>query len=200
MQCRFCRAGLEDAFIDLGSTPLSNAFRSAEQLAQPEVFLPLKLWVCRTCFLVQVNEFERPEHIFDSSYAYFSSYSTTWLEHAAKYADMIVERLDLTPSSLVVEIASNDGYLLKHFKQRGIACLGVEPAANTAAAARALGLEVISEFFGDKLAGTLAGERGKADLLIGNTCPTSTISSAVCVLRCGKTAPSRWNSLICCAW
>ncbi|MGH2920598.1 MAG: SAM-dependent methyltransferase, partial [Gaiellaceae bacterium] len=129
--CRLCRAELKHVFADLGMSPLSNFFPTEAQLGEMEPFYPLTALVCDRCFLVQLREFASPTEIF-GDYAYFSSYSTTWLEHARVYADMIVERLRLGPSSQVIEVASNDGYLLQYFVAKGIPALGVEPAANVA--------------------------------------------------------------------
>ncbi|RLC10185.1 MAG: SAM-dependent methyltransferase, partial [Deltaproteobacteria bacterium] len=143
-------------------------FLTKEQLNAPETFYPLKLFVCENCWLVQIDEYKQADEIFSKDYAYFSSYSAIWLEHARCYADMITERIGLTGSSLVTEIASNDGYLLQYFQQKQIPCLGIEPSENTADAAREKGIPVVVDFFGEKLAIQLASEGKKADLLIGN--------------------------------
>lgn len=168
MKCRFCRSELRHEFLDLGSSPPSNSFLSAAGLNSPEVFYPLKLFVCDKCFLVQVDEYKASGEIFCSDYVYFSSFSKSWLAHARAYTDMIVERLKLTPQSLVVEIASNDGYLLQYFQEKKIPCFGVEPSMGVAKAAMDKGLKVVTGFFGTSLAGMLAAETGKVDLLIGN--------------------------------
>ena len=166
--CRFCKAELRHTFADLGVSPVSNAFLKAEHLDQMEPFYPLHAFVCANCFLVQLEEFESPERIFNSEYAYFSSYSDTWIEHARLYTESITSRLDLNKNSFVVEIASNDGYLLQNFVRRGIPALGVEPAANVAAVARDKGLETLADFFGTKMARDLIRTRRRADLILGN--------------------------------
>ena len=165
--CRLCGASLEHVVADLGSSPLSNAYPTAEQIAAGEVFYPLRALVCGECFLVQLEQFEPPETIFSDEYAYFSSFSTTWLEHSKRYVDEITDRLGLDGGSHVVEVASNDGYLLQYFVQRGISVLGIEPTANTAAAARAKGVPTEERFFGRDTA-TALREEHEADLLIGN--------------------------------
>jgi SAM-dependent methyltransferase len=164
--CRFCGAPLAHVFADLGMTPLSNSFLTAKELDRMEPFYPLRALVCERCFLVQLGNFASPDEIF-GDYAYFSSYSTTWLEHARSYADMIVERLALGVESRVVEVASNDGYLLQFFAAKGIPVLGVEPAANVARVAIERGVPTEIAFFGCDTARRLAAEAG-ADLLIGN--------------------------------
>ncbi|MCU1347664.1 MAG: C-methyltransferase [Acidobacteria bacterium] len=163
-RCRFCDAPLEHIFADLGMSPLSNAFLRADQLQEMEPFYPLTAYVCERCFLVQLPEVETPENIF-GDYAYFSSFSDTWLAHARVYCEAMRERLALDGERLVIEIASNDGYLLQFFREAGIPVLGIEPAANVAAAARAKGIETLVEFFGVAAARALPR---KADLLIGN--------------------------------
>ncbi|HEV3046273.1 MAG TPA: class I SAM-dependent methyltransferase [Solirubrobacteraceae bacterium] len=164
--CRFCGAALEHPFVDLGSSPLANSYIPSEREGEMEPFYPLRALVCGNCFLVQLEEFETPERIF-SDYAYFSSYSASWVEHARRYAERMVESLELGPESQVVEIASNDGYLLQHFHERGIPVLGVEPAANVAEAAIAKGIPTLVRFFGRRTASSIAA-RGRADLLLGN--------------------------------
>ena len=164
--CRLCGAPLSHVFVDLGMSPLSNSYLTADQLLQMEQFYPLRALVCDRCFLVQLKAYETPERIF-SDYAYFSSYSSTWIEHARAFAETAIERFGLDQSSTVVEIASNDGYLLQYFARHGIRVLGVEPAANVASAARAKGIDTVTEFFGRVTAQRLAAEFG-ADLLIGN--------------------------------
>jgi len=133
--CRFCSTELREVFADLGMSPLSNSYIHAEELERMEPFYPLRVFVCERCFLVQLEEFERAEAIFSADYAYHSSYSTTWVEHARRYAESMVEHLGLGPESRVVELASNDGYLLQHFVERGIPVLGVEPARGVAESA-----------------------------------------------------------------
>jgi len=168
MQCRFCKTTLKQEFINLGNAPASNSFLTLEQLNEPEVFYPLRVFVCDHCFLVQVDEYKSSESIFDGGYVYFSSYSTSWLAHAKRYVDMTEKRFDLNDKSLVVEIASNDGYLLQYFNEKKIPVLGIEPTSNTADVAMKKGVETITEFFGVRLADTLARAGKKADLLLGN--------------------------------
>jgi hypothetical protein len=164
--CRFCAAPLSSVFVDLGMSPLANSYLSPEQGNGMEPFYPLRALVCDSCFLVQLEEFETPEHIF-GDYAYFSSYSTTWLDHASRYVESMTERFALDESSHVVEIASNDGYLLQYFHERQIPVLGIEPAANVAKVALQKGIPTLVEFFGVETAKSLA-EESKADLLLGN--------------------------------
>lgn len=168
MKCRFCRHELTHEFIDLVSSPPSNSFLTEEELNEPEVFYPLKLYVCEKCFLVQVDEYKKSQEIFGDKYIYFSSISKSWLKHAQNYVDMITKRLHLTPESFVIEIASNDGYLLQYFKDKEIPCLGIEPAKATAEEARKRGIEVITEFFGSSLGQELARQGRTADLVVGN--------------------------------
>lgn len=165
--CRFCEEALTHTFADLGMSPLANSYLKPEQLNQMERFYPLHTYVCQKCFLVQLQEFETPEAIF-SDYAYFSSYSDTFLAHAKSYVEMAIERFHLTTQSHVVEVASNDGYLLQFFAERGIAVLGVEPAANVAKVALQKGIPSIVRFFGTRTAQELTSEGRQADLLIGN--------------------------------
>jgi SAM-dependent methyltransferase len=165
--CRNCGARLEHTFVDLGLTPLANSFLSESDLGRPQTFYPLHAYVCGQCFLVQLEEFESPKNIF-SDYAYFSSYSDTWLEHARVYAKEMIERLHLGPGSKVVEVASNDGYLLQFFQQANIPVLGIEPAANVAEAARNRGISTVVQFFGEETSKELAGQGHQADLLVGN--------------------------------
>ncbi len=165
--CRFCQHPLEHSFCDLGMTPLSNSYLNQEQLEKGEVYYPLHAYVCSKCFLVQVKEYEMPENIF-GDYAYFSSYSESWLKHCKQYVDDIIDRLGLNSSAQVVEIASNDGYLLQFFQKRGIPVLGIEPAANVAKAAQDKSIPTLIKFFGNKLAEALKSEKKQADLLIGN--------------------------------
>lgn len=168
MQCRFCGNNLTTEFINLVNSPPSNSFLNKDQLNEPEIFYPLKLFVCDKCFLVQIDEYKKSDEIFNSDYVYFSSFSQSWLEHSKKYVEMIVKRLGLNGSSLVVEIASNDGYLLQYFKQIGIPCYGIEPAINTALVAKQKGIDVIENFFDAALATKLADEGKRVDLLLGN--------------------------------
>ncbi|GAB4513400.1 MAG: methyltransferase C-terminal domain-containing protein [Roseibium sp.] len=166
--CRHCGTPLSRQFLDLGFAPPSNAYLSEEDLSAPEVTYPLRLMVCDTCFLVQTQDYARADSLFDKDYAYFSSTSRSWLAHAAAYSTAITERLGLGPASFVVEVASNDGYLLKNFVEAGIPCLGIEPTASTAAAAEALGIPVAREFFCERLANGLVAADKSADLVIGN--------------------------------
>lgn len=166
-RCRFCRSPLQQTFVDLGMSPLCESYRTLEQLNQMEPFYPLHVRVCERCYLVQLDEFVSPEHIF-TEYAYFSSYSDTWLKHAADYVDMIVPRLRLGKESLAVELASNDGYLLQNFVKKGIPALGVEPAANVAKVAVEKGVPTLVKFFGCKTAGEMVRDGKQADLIIGN--------------------------------
>jgi SAM-dependent methyltransferase len=165
--CRFCGAALRHVMVDLGMSPPCESFVSHEQLNHMEPFFPLCVYVCEQCFLVQLQEYISPAAIF-SHYAYFSSYSTSWLQHAERYVAMISERLGLGERSQVVELASNDGYLLQYFKQRNIPCLGIEPAANVAEAALAKGIPTVVTFFGRESAQQLRAEGVSADLLLGN--------------------------------
>ncbi len=164
--CRFCGAPLESVFADLGMSPLANSYLPPERANSMERFYPLRALVCGKCFLVQLEEFETPAEIF-SDYAYFSSYSSSWLEHSNRYAEQMIDRLGLDASSHVVEIASNDGYLLQFFHDRQIPVLGIEPAANVAKVALQKGIPTLVEFFGRETASSLA-EDSAADLLLGN--------------------------------
>ena len=166
-RCRFCDTPLTNLVVDLGMSPLCESFVRQDQLSDPETFYPLRAYVCETCYLVQLQEFVTPEAIF-SDYAYFASYSDSWLAHAKSFAERIVRRMGLGPSSFVMEIASNDGYLLQYFVEFGIPCLGIEPAANVAEAAESRGVDTLVEFFDSKLAERLASEHRRPDLLIGN--------------------------------
>lgn len=166
--CRHCGNKLEFCFIDLGATPPSNSFIASSDIGKPETYYPLKLYLCQKCFLVQLSEYKKSSEIFNSEYAYFSSYSSTWLKHAEQYVKIISKRLKLGRGSLVAEIASNDGYLLQYFKEQHVNCYGVEPSKNTSAAAKQKGIEVVEEFFGVKLAYELANNGKKVDLLLGN--------------------------------
>jgi 2-polyprenyl-3-methyl-5-hydroxy-6-metoxy-1,4-benzoquinol methylase len=166
-RCRFCDAVLETTFCDLGMSPLCESFLPADKLDQMEPFFPLHVLVCRECLLVQLQAYVSVEHIF-TEYAYFSSFSSAWLAHASDYVAMISERLGLGADSRVIELASNDGYLLQYFVKRGIPCLGIEPAANVAEAARAHGVQTMVEFFGRDTAPRLVERGWRADLIIGN--------------------------------
>lgn len=168
MNCRFCATPLSQVFLDLGASPPSNSFLKPEQLNGPEVYYPLKLFVCPQCRLVQVDEFKRSTEIFSSEYVYFSSFSSTWLAHAKAYVEATLPRLGLGAESLVVEIASNDGYLLQYVRQAGVPALGIEPSGSTARAAREKGVETMEDFFGVRLATALAAQGRQADLIVGN--------------------------------
>jgi hypothetical protein len=165
--CRFCSAPLRHTFVDLGMSPLCETYLTADQLDGMEPFYPLHVKVCGSCYLVQLPEFVAPEQIF-GEYAYFSSFSAAWLKHAEEYAAMVIQRLSLGRDNLVVELASNDGYLLQYFVRRGIPCLGIEPAANVATAAEERGVPTLVEFFDEGVARRLAEEGRGADLIIGN--------------------------------
>ena len=165
--CRFCGNPLTHTFVDLGMSPLSNSYLNDRQLHKMEPYYPLCVYVCEKCYLVQLPEFQTPENIF-SDYAYFSSYSDSWLMHAKEYTGQMIERFSFNSNSQVIEIASNDGYLLRYFKDRGIPVLGIEPARNVAMAAQDAGIPAVVKFFGTQTATELAEEGKFADLLIGN--------------------------------
>jgi SAM-dependent methyltransferase len=165
--CRFCSAPLGHTFVDLGMSPLCESYVPGERLGAMEPFYPLHVRVCEQCLLVQLEELVAPEEIF-TEYAYFSSYSDSWVAHAGDYVESVVERFGLGAHSQVVELASNDGYLLQHVVERGIPALGVEPAANVAEAARERGIETVVEFFGRELASRLVADGHRADLLVAN--------------------------------
>lgn len=165
--CRFCGTKLQHTFVDLGMSPLCESFLSAEHLNQMEPFYPLHVYVCENCFLVQLEAYVTPEHIF-TDYAYFSSYSDSWLAHAEKYAGQMIERFGIGTSSFVVELASNDGYLLQYFVEQKVPVLGIEPAANVAAVAVEKGVPTLVKFFGRETARELANSGRQADLLLGN--------------------------------
>ena len=167
LSCRFCGAGLIRTFVDLGSSPLANDYLRDEDLARMEAFYPLRVFVCDRCLLVQLPSAVTPERIFHE-YAYFSSYSTSWLAHAKAYAEMAVARFGLGRESLVVELASNDGYLLQYFREMGIPVLGIEPAANVAAEAARRGIPTRVEFFNEESARAMRGEGLEADLIVAN--------------------------------
>jgi len=168
MKCRFCTTELTHGFVDLQNSPPSNSFLSAHQLNEMEAYFPLNIFVCESCFLVQIDEFKDATEIFDGEYVYFSSFSKSWLAHAKNYCALMVDRFGLDASSSVVEIASNDGYLLQYFKERNIPVLGIEPTANTAKVAQDKGIETLVKYFGVDTARQLVSEGRKADLLLGN--------------------------------
>src|SRR5688572_28141095 len=165
--CRICGGASLHPVVDLGTSPLSNAYLSADDLLQPEVYYPLAPRFCADCYLVQLPELVAPERIF-TDYAYFSSYSDSWVLHAQRYASQMIGALGLGPAHLVVEVASNDGYLLKHFRAADVRVLGIEPARNVAAVAEQSGIRTVSRFFGVELAEELARAGETADLLVGN--------------------------------
>jgi 2-polyprenyl-3-methyl-5-hydroxy-6-metoxy-1,4-benzoquinol methylase len=168
MKCRHCHADLSLEFLDLGSAPPSNAYLDAAGLRAPERWYPLRLLVCQQCWLVQTEDFTEAEALFDADYAYFSSYSSTWLTHAKSYVHAMVARLQLRSDSLVVEVAANDGYLLQYVQAAGIPCYGIEPTASTAKAAQARGIQIEQRFFGAALAEELAHKGRCADLMVAN--------------------------------
>jgi SAM-dependent methyltransferase len=168
MHCRNCGASLHFVLVDLGSSPLSNAYLTQVTMRRPEKWFPLRVLVCQECWLVQAESYSRAAEIFNDEYAYFSSFSDAWLQHAEAYFIAISEELGLTSTSFVVEIASNDGYLLKHFVAAGVPCLGIEPTASTASAARLAGVPTVERFFGESFALEVRDEHRAADLVIGN--------------------------------
>lgn len=168
MNCRACGPPLRHTFVDLGFAPPSNAYLAAADLSRPEKYYPLRIKVCDRCWLVQTEDYAAADEFFGADYAYFSSTSSSWVAHAKRYAERMIGALGLTRSSLVIEIASNDGYLLKNFVTAGIPCLGIEPTASTAAAAERLGIPVLREFFSEALGRRLAAEGKRANLIVGN--------------------------------
>jgi 2-polyprenyl-3-methyl-5-hydroxy-6-metoxy-1,4-benzoquinol methylase len=168
MKCRHCNFKVEQSFVDLGASPPSNAYLSVDALSASETHYPLRVLVCTNCWLVQTEDFARADDLFSRDYAYFSSVSQSWLKHAESYSHMITKRLSLNKKSFVIEVAANDGYLLKNFVSGGIPCLGIEPTESTAISAERLGIQVLREFFGTALANKLATEGKQADLIIGN--------------------------------
>ena len=168
MNCRGCGTLLQDEFIDLGEAPPSNSFLTEQELRIPEMKYPLKLFVCAECFLVQLDEYKKSKEIFSNDYVYFSSYSRTWLEHAHRYVDMMTERFQLNARSLVVEMASNDGYLLQYFKPKGVPVLGIEPSSSVARVAVEKGIETVVDFFGVALAESLVAQGRRADVITAN--------------------------------
>ena len=168
MNCRHCNQPLYNTFVDLGFAPPSNAYLGFKDLTKAEVYYPLKLKVCHSCWLVQTEDYATADELFSSEYAYFSSTSASWLEHAKKYSKEIIQRLSLNSQSMVLEIASNDGYLLKNFVQKDIPCLGVEPTDSTAEAAESLNIPVLRDFFGEQIGHELREQGKQADLIVGN--------------------------------
>ena len=200
-QCRLCGAPLTRTFVDLGMSPLCESYVPEDKLDEAEVFYPLHVRLCDACLLVQLPAYVSGEHIF-SDYAYFSSYSDSWVAHAKRYAEAMIERLSLTPDSLVTEVASNDGYLLQHFQAAGIPVLGVEPAANVAEAARAQGIRTEVQFLGADTGREIAravrpGRPGGRRTTSSPTCPTSGASRPACARWSRTTAWSRWSSRTC---
>ncbi len=167
-ECRFCGDKLKDVFVDLGMSPIANDYVPAEKMNSVEPFYPLCVYVCRECLLVQLPAVQSAGDIFRDDYAYFSSFSDSWVEHARRYVEAMTERFDIGEDDLVVELASNDGYLLQFFKEKGVPILGVEPCANVAQAAEEKGIPSVVEFFGTELAERLAADKGQANLVIGN--------------------------------
>ena len=168
MKCRHCGAELEHIFVDLGFAPPSNAYLQVGHLSHPEVYFPLRVYVCDHCWLVQTEDFAEASALFDSDYAYFSSVSQSWLEHSRSYVENIIERVGLNDESFVVEIASNDGYLLRNFVTEQIPCIGIEPTESTADAAESVGVPTLREFFSEDLGRSLSEKGKSADLVIGN--------------------------------
>lgn len=168
MKCRHCHTELTLPFIDLGAAPPSNAYRTLHHLTTPEKHYPLRVLVCTTCWLVQTEDYADADELFSADYAYFSSFSSSWLAHAEYYVDTMVERFTLTTVAHIVEVAANDGYLLRYVKDRGIPCLGIEPTASTATAARAKGIAIVEDFFGVSLAHSLVEQGKAADLTVAN--------------------------------
>jgi len=168
MNCRHCKSELDMAFLDLGSAPPSNAYLTEEGLKRPETWFPLRVMVCESCWLVQTEDYAESFDLFTDDYAYFSSTSKSWLQHAADYTSHVINLLNLNSESYVIEVASNDGYLLKNFLDAGIPCLGIEPTASTAEAAERIGIPVLREFFGADFAQHFVSQNRQADLIIGN--------------------------------
>jgi len=168
MKCRHCNFEVEQSFVDLGASPPSNSYLTVDALSAPETFYPLRVFVCTNCWLVQTEDFARADELFSRDYAYFSSVSRSWLKHAADFAHMITGRLGLGKNSFVIEVAANDGYLLKNFVAAGIPCLGIEPTESTAIAAEDVRVPILRKFFGAALAKALAAEGKQADLIVGN--------------------------------
>lgn len=168
MKCRHCQTELTLQLIDLGSAPPSNAYLTQSTMRRAEKWFPLKVLVCESCWLVQAESYSKAAELFNDEYAYFSSFSDQWLKHAENYVNTMMDRFALTADSHVIEVASNDGYLLQYVKQRGIPCLGIEPTASTSEAARLKGIDTIEEFFDVSLAGSLVNQGKQADLMAAN--------------------------------
>jgi len=168
LKCRHCGSELHLPFLDLGNAPPSNAYLTEEAVRAPEIWFPLRILVCESCWLVQTEDHAGREALFTQDYAYFSSFSTTWLAHAQRYVDQMIARFGLNASSCVVEVAANDGYLLQYVKQAGIPCYGIEPTTSTASAARGKGIDIVERFFGVELADELVQSGRQADLMAAN--------------------------------
>lgn len=168
MKCRHCQKELTNLFIDLGTSPPSNSYVTAEKIQAAEVYYPLRVLICDECWLMQTEDYAQADEMFSEDYAYFSSFSKSWLEHSKRYTDTMTERFGITDQSLVSEIAANDGYLLQYFKQQGTPCYGVEPTKSTATAAREKGIEIVEDFFGQRLAGELVKDGRSVDLVAAN--------------------------------
>lgn len=168
MNCRHCKSPLLKSFLDLGSAPPSNAFLNIEDVNQPEKYFPLKIMFCTTCWLVQTKDYVKTDELFHSDYAYFSSTSRSWLDHAAAYSKSLIDKLKLDKDRLIIEVGSNDGYLLKNFLAAGIPCIGIEPTKSTSEVALKLGIPVLKDFFSEKLGKRLSSEGMKADVIICN--------------------------------
>lgn len=168
MKCRICSTELEHTFVDLATAPPSNAYLTTPDLAAPERYFPLRVLVCSTCWLVQTEDYADASQLFGADYAYFSSFSQSWLAHSARYVNAMKERFGLNAKSMVVEVAANDGYLLQYVKTHDIPCYGIEPTASTAAAARNRGIDIVESFFGERTGGELAAAGRQADLMVAN--------------------------------
>jgi len=168
VKCRHCGADVSHVLVDLGAAPPSNAYLTKMALKRPEKYFPLRVLVCENCWLVQAEAYSRAAELFDEEYAYFSSFSSEWLDHAKRYVDVMIDRFGLSKLSVVGEVASNDGYLLQFVKERGISCYGIEPTASTANAARQKGIEIVQDFLNVSLAGELRRQRRTVDLLAAN--------------------------------
>ena len=168
MKCRHCHSELNLSFIDLGAAPPSNAYLTLSSLSTPEKHYPLRVLVCNECWLVQTEDYANVDELFSADYAYFSSFSSSWLAHAEHYVETMIARFALTANALVIEVAANDGYLLQYVKAHGIPCLGIEPTTSTANAARAKGIDIVEDFFGVALAQSLVAQGKAADLTAAN--------------------------------
>ena len=195
MKCRHCTTPLEHTFLDLGFAPPSNAYLISADLARPEKYYPLKIKVCDQCWLVQTEDYTQADELFSADYAYFSSTSNGWLTHAARYAEKMTQQLELTQDSFVIEVASNDGYLLKNFVTARIPCLGIEPTANTAAAAEKLGIPVMREFFGEQLGKRLA-DMGKNVVACNKIGPFAHVGQSLAELFAKKFSHDRDAELL----